>query len=42
VPGAADDRADEDVILVPLSAPCEHPVTADNPDATTIAPHIKA
>jgi hypothetical protein len=36
-PGAADDRADEDVVVAPLSAPCEHPVTANNPVATTAA-----
>ena len=39
-PGMPDGRADEEV-FVPLCAPCEHPVTADKPDATMTVPHSR-
>jgi hypothetical protein len=36
--GMPAGRADEDAGL-PLGAPCEHPVTANKPAATTSVPH---
>jgi hypothetical protein len=36
--GMPDGRADEEVVVL-LWAPCEHPVTANKPVATTTAPH---
>ena len=39
--GMPDGRVDEEAV-VPLWAPCEHPVTVHNPVATTTTPHTRS